>query len=76
MVTFSEIQALAFDLSKSEQLRLADHLLSHAADDDAMEPEDILAEAIRRDEEIESGQVQELSSDEFWARLRRPPGAK
>lgn len=72
MVTFSEIQAMAFDLTKSEQLRLADQLLSHAADDDAMEPEDILAEVIRRDEEMTNGTDPSLTVDEFWASVRRP----
>ncbi len=72
MVTLSEIQNLAFDLPKADQLRLAGDLLNHASDDDGMEPEDILAEVIRRDHEIETGLVKPLTLSEFWAGVRRP----
>ena len=39
---------------------------------DAVEPDAILAEAVRRDEEIESGRVREMSHEEFVAGLRVP----
>ncbi|MES2736219.1 MAG: hypothetical protein V4672_07860 [Verrucomicrobiota bacterium] len=71
MVTLSEIQSMAFDLPKSDQLRLADHLLNHAEDVEAMFPEDILAEAIRRDQEMQDGLVKALTVDEFWAKVHR-----
>jgi len=67
---------MAFDLPKADQLRLADNLLSHAADDHALEPEEILAETIRRDEEMENGLDPSLSVEEFWAGVRRPGQAK
>lgn len=71
MVTLSEIQTLAFDLPKADQLRLADQLLNHAEDDEAMSPEDILAEAMRRDQEMQDGLVKPLTVDEFWAGVHR-----
>lgn len=39
---------------------------------DAAESDDILAEAIRRDAEMESGLVREISHEEFLAGLRIP----
>jgi hypothetical protein len=35
-----------------------------------MGSEEILAEAIRRDEELESGMVKPLAEEAFWAGLR------
>jgi len=40
--------------------------------DNSASADDILAEALRRDEEIESGLVREMSHDEFIAGLRLP----
>jgi hypothetical protein len=36
-----------------------------------MRSEEILAEAIRRDEELESGMVKPLAEEAFWAGVRR-----
>lgn len=40
--------------------------------DDDMEPDFILAEALCRDAEIDSGWVKELSHQEFLAGIQRP----
>jgi hypothetical protein len=53
-------------------LHLADKILgSLPPPPQAAEPEEILAEAIRRDAELESGQVRPLTEEAFWAGVRR-----
>jgi len=59
----SEIAAAALRLSQKDRMRLADTILgSLPPQPEAAEPDEILAEAIRRDAEIESSQVTPLTS--------------
>ena len=59
-------------LPKKSRQRLGNELLDSTLDEPpgGMSPEEILAEALRRDEEIESGKVKALSEEEFWALTR------
>jgi putative addiction module component (TIGR02574 family) len=68
MTKLAEIEAAALRLPDTERLHLADALLgSLPPPPAAAEPDEILAEALRRDAEMESGQVKPLSEDAFWA---------
>lgn len=71
MATLAEIQSMALGLPKADQLRLADNLLRYIENDESMTPDEILAEVMRRDQEMEDGIVQPLSVEEFWAGVRR-----
>ena len=51
-------------LSEKDRLRLAEKILNSLSG--AIGAEDILAEAIRRDAELESGAVLPLTEQEFW----------
>ena len=68
MTKLAEIEAAALRLPDKERLHLADKLLGSLPPPlAAAEPNEILAEAIRRDAELESGHVEPLSEDAFWA---------
>lgn len=71
MSTVSDIIQAALELDRSERATVALSMLD-SLPDEAMEPDEILAEALRRDAEIESGQVKELSYEEFLAGIQRP----
>ncbi|GAA5136849.1 hypothetical protein GCM10023213_12590 [Prosthecobacter algae] len=71
MSTVSDIIQAALELDRSDRATVALSMLD-SLPDDAMEPDEILAEALRRDAEIESGQVKELSYEEFLAGIQRP----
>jgi putative addiction module component (TIGR02574 family) len=72
MSTLQEIEAAALRLPEKDRLHLADKILgSLPAPQTPAEPEEILAEAIRRDAELESGKVQPLTEAAFWAGVRR-----
>ena len=72
MTKLAEIEVAALRLPDKERLHLADKLLgSLPPPPAASEPAEILAEALRRDAELESGQVESLSEDAFWAGVRR-----
>lgn len=70
MSTVNEIVTAALELGKSERTAIALMMLD-SLPDDAEEPEDILAEALRRDAEMESGLVKPLSYDEFLSGIQR-----
>ena len=75
MTKLAEIETAALRLPDKERLHLADKLLgSLPPPPAAAEPEEILAEALRREAEMESGEVKPLSEDGFWAGVRRPRG--
>ena len=75
MSTLQEIEAAILRLPENERLHLADTLLgSLPLPPAAHEPDEIIAEALRRDAELESGRVQPLSEEQFWAGVRRPRG--
>ncbi len=72
MSTLQEIEAAALQLSQKDRLYLADKILGSLLPPPlAAQPDEILAEAIRRDAEFESGQVTPLSEKAFWAGVRR-----
>ena len=72
MTKLAEIEAAALRLPGKERRHLADKLLgSLPPPAAASEPDEILSEAIRRNAEMESGQVKPLSEDAFWAGARR-----
>jgi hypothetical protein len=72
MSTLQEIEAAALRLPDKDRLHLADKILgSLPAPLAPAEPEKILAEAIRRDAELESGKVLPLTEEAFWAGVRR-----
>lgn len=72
MTKLAEIEAAALRLSDSDRLVLADRLLGTLPPPPAVwEPDEILAEVLRRDGEMEAGRVRPLSEDEFWAGVRR-----
>ena len=56
-------------LSEKDRLHLAEKILDSLSG--AIESEDILAEAIRRDAELENGTVEPLTEQAFWERMRR-----
>jgi hypothetical protein len=72
MRTLEEIEAAILGLSEQDRLHLADKILRSLREPPgAMGSEDILAEVIRRDEELESGMLKPLSEEAFWAGARR-----
>ncbi len=72
MHSVSDIESLAHALPRAARLKLAGILVASAAGADAMTPEDILSEVMRRDEELENGSVKALTEEEFWSGVRRP----
>ncbi|MBN8418893.1 MAG: hypothetical protein J0L73_08265 [Verrucomicrobia bacterium] len=71
MSTVNEIVHAAMGLGRSERTAIAMMMLD-SLPDDTEEPEDILAEALRRDAEMEAGLVKPLSYDELLAKIQRP----
>ena len=72
MTKLAEIEAAALRLPDQDRLHLADTLLGTLPPPpDASEPDAILAEALRRDAELESDRAQPLTEDAFWAGARR-----
>lgn len=72
MTKLAEIEAAALRLSDKERLHLADKFLgSLPPPPAASEPDEILAEALRRDAELDSGQVKPLTEEAFRAGARR-----
>jgi Putative addiction module component len=72
MITLQEIEAAVLRLPDKDRLRLADKILgSLPAPLAPAEPEEILAVAIRRDAELESGEVLPLTEEAFWAGVCR-----
>jgi putative addiction module component (TIGR02574 family) len=71
MSTLQEIEAAILQLSEKDRLHLAEKILgSLPRPSNAMESEEILAEALRRDVELESGAVEPLTEQEFWDGIR------
>lgn len=70
MTAVDEIKKQALALGVNERVQLAESLLSSLppVDDEWSEAEE-LAEAERRESEIESGQVQALHEGELWQRI-------
>jgi putative addiction module component (TIGR02574 family) len=75
MSTLQEIEAAVLRLSDRDRLQLADKILGSLPPPPVpAEADDILAEAIRRDAELESGKIKALSETEFWNGVRRSRG--
>ena len=72
MSTLQEIEAAVLSLSDKDRLQLADKLLGSLPPPPAAgSPADILNEAVRRDAELEAGNVRSLTETEFWNGVRR-----
>ena len=72
MSTLQEFEAAILGLSEQDRLHLADKILrSLPKPPGAMASEETLAEAIRRDQALESGVIEPLTEEAFWAGLRR-----
>lgn len=75
MSTLQEIEAAVLRLPDRDRLQLADKILGSLPPPPVpAEAAEILAEAIRRDAELESGKVKPLSEAEFWAGVSRSMG--
>ena len=64
MIKTADIQKMALQMPERSRLKLAGELLRSTIP--ASSPEEMLAEAARRDEEISSGKVKPLDEAEFW----------
>jgi len=74
MSTLQEIETASLRLPKEDLLHPADTILGNLPPPPTPAgPEEILAEAIRRDAELESGQLRPLTEAAFWAGVRRHP---
>ena len=71
MTTASRVQELALQLPRRSRLKLAERLLHSTAPDDGDDARAIVAEAERRDAELESGAVKGLTEEQFWSGVRR-----
>jgi len=75
MSTLQEIEAAVLRLSDQDRLQLADKLLGSLPPPPAAgSPDEILDEAVRRDAELESGNLRPLSETECWDGVRRQRG--
>ena len=68
MPSASEIQALALQLPLRSRLKLAGELLRSVGP--SVSPEELLDEAVRRDDELESESGIELDEAAFWNGVR------
>jgi len=64
-----EIHELAMKMPPRSRMKLAGELLRSTAP--GCSPEEALAEASRREEEILTGKVKPLSEEEFWRGIRK-----
>ena len=71
MSPLKELEAAVLQLPDKARLRLADRLLGTLPAPDACEPTEILAEARKRDAEIDSAKTRPLTETQFWAGVRR-----
>ena len=71
MSPLKELEVAVLRLPDKDRVRLADRLLGTLTAPDAQAPTAILAEAERRDAELENGKVRPLTEAQFWAGVRR-----
>ncbi|MBL9201590.1 MAG: addiction module protein [Opitutaceae bacterium] len=71
MSLLKELEVAVLRLPAKDRVRLADRLLGTLPAPLGQSPAAILAEAERRDDEIENGKVRPLTEQEFWAGVRR-----
>ena len=72
MSTLQEIEAAILGLSEQDRLHLADKILRRLPKPPgAMVSEEILAGALRRDQELENGVLEPLTEEAFWDGVRR-----
>lgn len=71
MTPLEEIEIAVLRLSEKDRLRLTDRLLATLPAPGAAEPDEILAEAERRDAELESGKTKPLTGAQFKSGVRR-----
>lgn len=71
MTPLEEIEMVVLRLSEKEGMRLTDRLQGTLPAPDACEPEEILAEAERRDAELAGGKTKPLTEAQFISGVRR-----
>jgi hypothetical protein len=71
MTPLEEIEMAVLRLSEKDRMRLTDRLLGTLPAPDACEPEEILAEAERRDAELAGGKTKPLTEAQFISGVRR-----
>ena len=71
MSPLKELEIAVLRLPEKDRMRLTDRLLGTLPAPDASEPGEILAEAERRDAELESGKVKPLTEVQFLSGVRR-----
>ena len=72
MSTLQETDSAVLRLSDQDRLKLADKILGSLPRPQVpAEADEILAEAVQRDSELESGKTVSLSEAEFWQGVRR-----
>jgi len=75
-VSITEIQNTISTMSEQQRGTLAAWLMESLPPHDGQDAtEEGIEEATRRREELDSGNVRALSSDEFWASIRRDRAA-
>ncbi len=70
MSVITEVEELAFKLSDSERGQLADKLIGSLPSPFVEEDDDWVAEALRRDREMDENPESAMTHDEFFASLR------
>ncbi len=71
MTPLEEIEIAVLRLSERDRMRLTDRLLATLPAPGATEPDEILAEAERREAELESGKTKPLTEAQFKSGVRR-----
>jgi hypothetical protein len=71
MITAAELESAVLSLGPQDRGQLA-VLLLDSLSDEAWDEDELLAEAERREMELDKGLLRELSHEEFVAVLRRP----
>ncbi len=71
MTPLKELEMAVLRLPERDRMRLTDRVLETLPAPDASEPDEILAEAERRDAELESGKAKPLTEAQFISGVRR-----
>jgi hypothetical protein len=71
MTPLKELEVAVLRLPEKDRMRLTDRLLGTLPAPEASDPDEILAEAGRRDAELESGKSNPLTEKQFLSGVRR-----
>lgn len=75
MSNLAECEVLAMALPESERWKLADKLVESLSVDCSWTPQEIMAEALKRDSEMDMNSGSVMSEEEFWADLKQRSGS-